>query len=998
MNNQPRAKILIADDSIANLRLLSRILTEKGYETQEISEAAKVPTLARSILPDLILLDIRMPVMDGYEICEKLKADEKTCDIPVIFISALNDVAAKVKAFCLGGVDYISRPFKKEEVISRVQIHLSLDSLKKQLEIQNTHLRQEIAERVRMETLLSKSQERYRRIVEDMPVLVCRFLPNGTLTFVNETYCRYFDKKREELEGVNYYEFVPEEDREAVKKHLTAITRENSAITYECKIVTTDGTIRWHKWTDRGLFNEHGELSEYQSVGEDIHERKLAKDALKFSEERNRALLSAIPDMMFLQNREGIFLDFHTQDKGLLYTASFLGKKPAQVLPEKVAEKNLQSVEYVSRTGNMNIHEYSLKISNEHRDFESRAVPCGNDKVLSIVRDITEKKQKEKELKKAKEDAEAANRAKSEFLANMSHEIRTPMNSVIGFLSLATDDPSISEKQRNYLTTAYNSSKSLLSLINDILDVSKLESGKLELEKIPFNLHSMMQETVRSFDVAAKNKELFLNLKIHRETPVNVMGDSGRLNQILINLIGNAVKFTEKGGITVTVGPADEGHTLHFTIEDTGIGIPADRLDRIFDPFTQADGSTARRFGGTGLGTAISKQLVELMDGEIWAESEQGKGSAFHFKIRTEATEQEPESESEPLPDRPGRCFEILLAEDIEGNIILAKIRLEEQGHTVIEVRNGYEAILAFEHETADIILMDIHMPRMDGLEAIRRIREIEQGSDSHVPIIAVTASIMKKDKQVCLHAGADAIVGKPVDFCKLFEIMEKLVPKGRGRLAQENTEFYFSAGYAEMPNLKNIDTEKGLRIWQNAKAYQKALLMFRHNYKDTAEKIMGCLKNNDRENACQIVHALKGIAGNLSVTDVYSIAAKLNAEIREKPLAELIPLVRSLAAALGYAADSIQQLEKTETEIPEPLKEKPDLPFLEELFGNMLESFEQYNPNAVAPFLEKLETFFSSSQVDPIKKQVERFDFDRARDETVKLAAALGIVITSEG
>ncbi len=992
-DNQPGGKILIADDSIANLRLLSRILTNKGYETQEVSKAAMVLTVARSTLPDLVLLDIRMPDKSGYDICEELKADEQTRDIPVIFISALNDVADKVKAFCIGGVDYITRPFKKEEVISRVQTHLALDSLKKQLEIQNTHLRQEIDERLRMETLLSKSEERYRRIVEDMPVLVCRFRPDRTLTFVNETYCRYFDKKREELEGVNNYEFVPEEDREAVQEYLTAITPENPAITYECRVMMPDSTIRWHKWTDRGLFNDQGELAEYQSVGEDIHERKLAEDALKFSEERNRALLSAMPDMMFLQDREGIFLDFHTQDKENLYVpySQFIGKKSTEVLPGKVGEGNLQSVKYVSRTGNMNIHEYSLKIGDEHRNFEARAVPCGSDKVISIVRDVTENKQREKELQKAKEDAEAANRAKSEFLANMSHEIRTPMNSVIGFLSLATDDPSISEKQHNYLTTAYNSSKSLLSLINDILDVSKLESGKLELEKIPFNLHAMIQETVRFFDVAAKNKGLFLNLKIHNKTPLDIMGDSSRLNQILINLIGNAVKFTEKGGITVTAGPGDEAHTLYFTIKDTGIGIPGDRLDSIFDPFTQADGSTARRFGGTGLGTAISKQLVELMDGEIWAESEHEKGSVFHFKIRAELAEQEPEPKPESLPRGSRRCFRILLAEDIEGNIILAKIRLEQQEHAVIEARNGYEAVQAFKRETPDIILMDIHMPGMSGLEAIQQIRELEEDTGNRAPIIAVTASVMKEDRKICLHAGADDIVGKPVDFDRLFEIMEKLVPEGRGRQAQENTEFHISARSGEMPEFKNIDTKKGLRTWQNAKAYQEALLMFCHNYKDAAEKILNHLKNNDRKSAYQVAHALKGVAGNLSMTEVYSIAAKLNAEIREKQINDLIPLVRSLATALNYAAACVQQLEK-ETEIRETPKEKPDLPDLKELFINMLESFEQYNPNAVAPFIEKLYSFFSSHQVDPIKKQVDKFDFDSARDETVKLANVLGI------
>jgi len=250
------------------------------------------------------------------------------------------------------------------------------------------------------------------------------------------------------------------------------------------------------------------------------------------------------------------------------------------------------------------------------------------------------------DLKKAKKAAEVASHAKSEFLANMSHEIRTPMNSIIGFLELTLDDHNLSESQRIKLTTASGAAKRLLRLLNDILDLSKLESGRLEPENIPFDLHAMMRDTIRHLEISAREKALYLSPEIHEAVPRHIIGDPDRLRQILINLADNAIKFTEKGGVTIRVAAWNEPDMIHFSVSDTGIGIPPDRLRSIFEPFTQADASSTRRFGGTGLGTTISAQLTELMEGEIWAESEEGKGSAFHFTVRMKATEQRPARET----------------------------------------------------------------------------------------------------------------------------------------------------------------------------------------------------------------------------------------------------------------------------------------------------------------------------------------------------------------
>jgi len=433
-----------------------------------------------------------------------------------------------------------------------------------------------------------------------------------------------------------------------------------------------------------------------------------------------------------------------------------------------------------SRINKRILNSLELRFHNESLiRFMSKAKNETEDLNEELADEIEQRKRVEKELHKAKEVAEAASKTKSEFLANMSHEIRTPMNGILGTLQLLQGS-SLTKSQEEYVNIAYNSGEALLSLLNDILDFSKIEAGKLELEYIPFNLNSLVNELTVLLKQRAEERNVELLAELDEKIPEVIKGDSVRIRQILANLLTNAIKFTENGSVKIKASVlelSDKSARLKMEVIDSGIGISEEAQRKLFNSFTQADGSTTRKYGGTGLGLAIVRQLVTLMRGRLGVESEEGKGACFWIEIGFEIPDEkvvpgQKEEEAEtPVESLEGH---VLLVEDNPVNQVIAKKMLEKAGLTYEVVVNGEEAVERVKqpHEF-NLILMDCQMPVMDGYEATQSIRSYEQEiSAARLPVVAMTANAMEGDKDKCLKAGMDDYVAKPVKQDSLKQVL----------------------------------------------------------------------------------------------------------------------------------------------------------------------------------------------------------------------------------
>lgn len=636
---------------------------------------------------------------------------------------------------------------------------------------------------------LRTSEERYRGLIESQFDLIVRVDSQGRFTFVNDVYCKTFGKKPEELLGKTFMPLVHEEDLAATLEAMKDLDIPPYRIYVEQRALTVHGW-RWLAWEDYAIKDEQGNTVEIQAIGHDITDRKIAEERLMLV---NTAVEST-SDAILIANLEHYTI-YHNQAFRSLYgyTVEQLNERggiealfPSQTTTATKIFDELENNN--SWSGETNIQTRDGLLIPTWLRADSVLDVTGKHKGFVVVcTDITIQKQVEYDLIAASESALEASRLKSEFLSNMSHEIRTPLNAIIGLTGLLLETD-LNTEQRDFTETIRTSGDTLLMLINDILDFSKIEAGRLDLEYQPFDIRECIEDSLDVVAPQATSKCLELTYTIDASTPLMLIGDVTRLRQVIVNLLSNAVKFTEQGEVVVTISHAQpplsqqqtrnglrNGDTsstttmLHITVRDTGIGIPTNRLNRLFQSFSQVDSSITRKFGGTGLGLAISKALVEAMGGSISVESEVGKGSHFHFTILAEvAPDQSRTYHQHNQPYLAGK--RVLIVDDNETNRLLLTRQVQTWDMKPRASASGTEALEWIKWgEPFDIAILDMHMPEMDGLTLARAIRALRQVEDLPMVLLSSIGGMRVIESQ---STEFSAILSKPIKSSYLYNTL----------------------------------------------------------------------------------------------------------------------------------------------------------------------------------------------------------------------------------
>ena len=648
----------------------------------------------------------------------------------------------------------------------------------------------------------------------------------------------------------------------------------------------------------------------YVAFVSDISERKRMELELRDREAQFRSLIANIPGISYRCRMEPGWPMVYISDAAERITgwpaSAFMGSPPEISFAQLVSADDVRRIAAIVKQAAESETPFVLEFQLRTQSGELRWI-WGNGSIAhatdnsvkwidGVLLDITERRQIEEELVRAKEKAEAAAQARTSFLANMSHEIRTPMNAILGFTDFVLTGE-LQAAQRKHLETVHKSARSLLHLLNDILDTSKLDRGALELESMPFSLPELVNQLCAEQSIQADRKQLTLHGSVSPDVGDAVVGDPHRLRQILLNLLGNAIKFTEQGEVALSC--ERQGDRVHFQVRDTGIGIAPDRQGSIFDAFTQADASMSRRFGGTGLGTTIAKQLTELMGGRIWLDSTPGVGSNFHVEVPLPVAQAGLPRLAQVTAGAPTLPpLRILVVDDVPQNTELVCVVLGREGHQLSVAHDGCEALALFSEHAFDVVLMDVQMPVMDGLSACRAIRELEaQRGGVRTPVIALSASVLSEDRVAATEAGMDGFACKPLELDALTREIARVT--GCAPLSPP----------AEAPGEPSrvdddawLDPVAGAKRWGDHASWMGALERFARQQVP--------LDNGGTSAACRsAAHRLRGAAANLALPRLTGAAAVVEAMPADAPEAHVQVAWAALREAFACTLDTIDKL-----------------------------------------------------------------------------------------